>query len=270
MQIPLTRIEYDYVIELFIEELPVLLLQVGMQIYPVSTPYYTIENSRIYVHIAKSIVNRQITVFFHHKKRCICFNAYVNTENGKPFFSLPDRLYKYNSDYTSNTSIFMDIYGGGKKIVTAYEHKLFPLDSVQPSLENYSAMPADFFSPYQPISLIRYRINDFELRAASLFNMEYGKDIFFLFIDSRYILCGCKKSIAEKLAAYQNFTFVIHFPRRIVRVSTGSISISHDIDRVDIKTILFIMDNPFEEDKRFLYEKIYHEKYNPSDLVLRG
>ncbi|MGP1577516.1 MAG: hypothetical protein ACTTH7_08590 [Treponema sp.] len=270
MQIPLNRIEYDYVIELFMEELPALLLQIGMQIYPVSVPDYTIKRNRVYVRVAESITNRRITVFFHHKKRCICFNTYLVNENGSPFFSLPDRLYKYNSDYKSTTAVFMDIYAENKKIVTAYEHKLFPLDSVQPSLENYSAIPTDFISSYQPISLIRYRINDFELQAASIFNMEYSKDIFFLFIDSRYILCGCKKALAEKLEAHQNFTFVIHFPRRVVRVSTSGSSVSHDIARIDIKTMLFIMDNPFEEDKRFLYEKIYHEKYNPPDLILRG
>ena len=95
MQIPLSRIEYSYVFETFLQELPPLLLQSGALFYMLPSGAYTIKNSRLYFQSLPEFIGKKIAVFFDHKKRSIVFYTAIYADDGSCFFTLPDSAYKY-------------------------------------------------------------------------------------------------------------------------------------------------------------------------------
>ena len=82
MQIPLSRIEYSYVFETFLQELPPLLLQSGALFYMLPSGAYTIKNSRLYFQSLPEFIGKKIAVFFDHKKRSIVFYTAIYADDG--------------------------------------------------------------------------------------------------------------------------------------------------------------------------------------------
>ena len=108
MQIPLSRIEYSYVFETFLQELPPLLLQSGALFYMLPSGAYTIKNSRLYFQSLPEFIGKKIAVFFDHKKRSIVFYTAIYADDGSCFFTLPDSAYKEQcfcgNSYTGESS----------------------------------------------------------------------------------------------------------------------------------------------------------------------
>ena len=121
MRIPLSRIEYSYVFETFLQELPPLLLQSGALFYMLPSGAYTIKNSRLYFQSLPEFIGKKTAVFFDHKKRSIVFYTAIYADDSSCFFTLPDSAYKYDPDTQKgrvaaeiqslhmNTSIFRSI-----------------------------------------------------------------------------------------------------------------------------------------------------------------
>lgn len=64
MRIPLSRIEYDYVFETFLQEFPPLLLQSGALFYMLPSGAYTIKNSRLYFQWLPEFIGKKNSRFF--------------------------------------------------------------------------------------------------------------------------------------------------------------------------------------------------------------
>ena len=279
MQIPLTRIEYEHVLNTFIEAQPALLLQAGALFYSLPPTAYTVKEYRIYFHAPPEFIGKAVSVFFEHKKRSISFSAFIRQSDCGFFLSLPDIAYKYDPDIQTG-KVTAQMYIQGNDPLTAQEHKDFPLDSIihtDPQLPSFSGfLPSAYQSalPYiaegKPAEnenifpLFLYRLHEFERHISACFDPCIGAELFILFIDSNLLICGCKDSYALSIGRRQSVRFTLHFPRRTIRILKSRSLFSHFIPKTHSAVLGFLFEDVFEEDKRFLYERVYHEKYTPS------
>ena len=279
MQIPLSRIEYSYVFETFLQELPSLLLQSGALFYMLPSGAYTIKNSRLYFQSLPEFIGKKIAVFFDHKKRSIVFYTAIYADDGSCFFTLPDSAYKYDPEKQPQNNVFAEIYIPENPPITAQEHEYFPLDSI---IHTDLYLPAftDFLpSAYQTAAqftaektvtqnifpLFLYRLHEFEQQTFMMFNPYTSSGLYMLFVDSKILICGCRDRYAVSIGKRQSLRFVLHFPHRVIH-STGRSLFSHFLPKSNCAVLGFVFENLFEEDKRFLYERVYHEKYSPSSF----
>ena len=73
MQIPLSRIEYDYIVEAFLQELPPLLLQSGALFYMLPSGSYTIKNSKLYFQRFLNSLGRKLLFFLSIRSEVLSF-----------------------------------------------------------------------------------------------------------------------------------------------------------------------------------------------------
>lgn len=280
MRIPLTRIEYEYVFNTFTEVLPPLYLQVGTVFHTILSGKYVLKHNRIYFSAPFELINRDALVFFHHKKRSICFFAHIKMYNRSCYFSISDTAYKYDPDEEKRESIITNIVLPEKQSITAYEHEFFPLDSIIHEGLPVPHFPKELPSAYRiafryisrqdgtgnSLPLFLYRLYEFERKISAVFNPQEHKDIFVLFVDDKILICGCQERYTFSLENRQSLQFTLHFSRRSIKVSKGKTLFSHFLGNNSIVIFGFSFDDVFEEDRRFLYENVYHEKYNPAHL----
>ena len=276
MRIPLSRIEYDYVFETFLQELPPLLLQSGTLFYILPSAAYTIKNSKLYFQPLPEFIGKKTAVFFDHKKRSIVFYTVIYADDGSCCLSLPDVAYKYDPDEQKD-GIFAEIHIPENPPITAPEHEAFPLDSI---IHTDLHLPActDFLpSAYQTAAqftaektvtqnifpLFLYRLHEFEKQTFMMFNSYTAGGLYILFVDSKILLCGCRDRYAVSIGKRQSLQFVLHFPHRVIH-SKGRSLFSHFLPKSNSAVLGFLFEEIFEEDKRFLFERVYHEKYAPS------
>lgn|GEM_PF-432473 len=279
MHIPLTRIEYEYILTAFMETPPPLYLQSGAIFHSLPSDTYTMENNRIYFVAPSEFIDKTAIVFFDHKKRSISFYTRVQEHNHKCYFSLPDLAYKYNPDMQKKEQITAEIYLQENTPITAWEHEAFPLDTIihaniQPpafidflpsAYRNASQYAGGNFTE-NTFPLFFYRLNEFEQHTSMIFNPKEHDGLYILFIDSKMLICGCKDDYAVSIGKRQSIQFALHFPHRTIRIPKGRSLFSHFIPKRNSAVLGFLFEDVFEEDKRFLYEHVYHEKYNPAHL----
>ena len=279
MRIPLSRIEYDYVFETFLQDFPSLLLQSGTLFYVLASGSYTIKNSRLYFkRLPAEFIGKKTAVFFDHKKRSIVFYTSIQSYAENCYVTLPDRAYKYDPDERKD-GIFVEIQIPEAPPITAQEHEHFPLDSI---IHTDLHLPAfsDFLpSAYQTAAqfaaertiaqnvfpLFLYRLHEFEQQTFTMFNPYAASGLYVLFVDSKILICGCRDRYAVSIGKRQSIQFVLHFPHRIIH-SKGRSLFSHFLPKSNCAVLGFLFEDIFEEDKRFLFERVYHEKYNPFAL----
>ena len=259
MQIPLSRIEYSYVFETFLQELPPLLLQSGALFYMLPSGAYTIKNSRLYFQSLPEFIGKKIAVFFDHKKRSIVFYTAIYADDG--------------------SCVFAEIHIPENPPITAQEHEYFPLDSIihtdlyLPAFTDFlpsAYQTAAQFTAEKPVTqnlfpLFLYRLHEFEQQTFMMFNPYTSGGLYMLFVDSKILICGCRDRYAVSIGKRQSLRFVLHFPHRVIH-STGRSLFSHFLPKSNCAVLGFVFENLFEEDKRFLYERVYHEKYSPSSF----
>lgn len=276
MRIPLSRIEYEYVFETFIENPPSLLLQAGTLFYSLPPHIYTLKHSRIYFTAPPEFLGKTASVFFDHKKRSISFYTVIQPWNNGCYLTLPDIAYKYDPDVQKG-KIAAEIYVSQSPSITAREHEVFPLDSIVHTELQQSSYTDFLPSAYQIacqytaagnltehiFPLFLYRLNEFERQTASIFHPHLRNGVYILFIDSKMLICGCKDSFALSIGRRQSVRFTLYFPHRTIKIPKGRSLFSHFIPKTNSAVIGFLFEDIFEEDKRFLYEYVYHEKYNP-------
>jgi hypothetical protein len=278
MRIPLSRIEYEYVLETFLDCPPPLLLQTGTLFYAVTPQAYTIKQSRLYCALSAEYIGKKVAVFFEHKKRSIVFFSIIYHSKDGNYLQLPDIAYKYDADIQKR-GVHAEIVLPKAAPITAQEHENFPLDSI---IHTDVQLPAasDFLpSAYQmalqhvaeetqsknnhAFPLFLYRLHEFERHVNHWTNHHIQSSLSILFIDSKLMLCGCKDSYAVTIGRRQSLQFVLYFPHRTIRILKGRSLFSHFIPKSNGAVLGFLFEEIFEEDKRFLYEQVYHEKYNP-------
>ena len=276
MRIPLTRIEYEYVLETFLEDTPPLVLQTGTFFLSLPSSAYSIKQSRVYFRAPQNLIGKEVSVFFNHKKRGVSFYTSVQPSLNGCYFSLPDIVYKYNPDIQKGR-VVAEICVAETPSLIAQEHERFPLDSIMhvgrqlPSFTDF--LPSAYQTAVQytaeesshenTFPLFLYRLHDFEQHTSVIFESTVNKGLYILFIDSKLLICGCKDSYAVSIGKRQAVRFVLRFPHRTIRILKGRSLFSHFIPKSNNAVIGFLFEDVFEEDKRFLYERVYHEKYNP-------
>ena len=275
MRIPLSRIEYDYVFDIFLQELPPLLLQSGTLFYILPSGSYTINNSRLYFQSLPEFIEKETSVFFEHKKRSIVFYTTLHIHNESCYVTLPDSAYKYDPD-EQKEGIFAEIHIPETPPITAHEHEYFPLDSIIHADLHLPAFSDFLPSAYQTAAqfaaegmitqnvfpLFLYRLHEFERQTVMMFNPYASSGLYMLFVDSNMLICGCKDSYAVSIGKRQSLMFVLHFPHRTIH-GKGRSLFSHFLPKTNCAVLGFLFEDIFEEDKRFLYERVYHEKYSP-------
>ena len=286
MRIPLSRIEYDYVFETFLETLPPLLLQAGTLFYTLEPSAYTIKQSKLYFHAPVEFIGKPISVFFDHKKRSIAFYTVIQPCGNGCCLSLPDIAYKYDPD-TQPDRVVAEIYVPEIAPITAQEHEAFPLDSIihtdiqPPSFTDFLPSAYQIALQYMAegqlaggdkalVPLFLYRLYEFERQTAAIFNPLKKNGMYALFVDSKMLICGCKDSYAVSIGRRQSVRFALYFPHRTIRITKGRSLFSHFIPKSNTAVVGFLFEDVFEEDKRFLYEHVYHEKYNPAYCLPLG
>lgn len=281
MQIPLSRVEYDYVIETFLQELPPLLLQSGVLFSLIPSGSYTIKNSRLYFKPIPSFIGKKVSVFFEHKKRSIVFHTAVCEKDAHCYAALPDRAYKYDPPVQKGSAC-AEVHLSDESAVVAYEHEDFPLNSIIHENLNIPTFTDFLPSAYQTAAnyaaedalktdmfpLFFYRLYEFEKRLSFVLDLRLPSAAHMLFVDSKILICACGDNIALSLRKRNDFQFVLRFPHRIIKCNGHSL-FSHFLPKSKSAFIGFFFEDMFEEDKRFLYEHVYHEKYNPSSLCLK-
>lgn len=280
MRIPLTRIEYEYILETFIEDHPPLYLQSGTALYTLAPNTYILKHSRIYFNRPAAGLNTQAVVFFNHKKRTISFDTRITLSRQGCCFDLPDIAYKYDPDAKKTRRIITEVDLPERVSIKMYEHELFPLDSIiHPGLTQplpFHELPPAYRIAFQntgtythnEFPLFLYRLYDFESQISALFNPQEGNDSIMLFLDHNILICGCKDRYTLSLENRHSLRFRIHFPRRYISME-GKTLFSHFFSDNDTVIFGFLFEEVFEEDRRFLYENVYHEKYNPVRLINR-
>lgn len=277
MQIPLSRIEYDHVIETFLQELPPLLLQAGVLFYLIPSGSYAIKNSRLCFTLPPAFVGKKTSVFFEHKKRSIVFYTTVCEQDAQCYAALPDRAYTYDPPVRKG-GIRAEIYMQDDPLV-ACEHEDFPLDSIIHENLHLPTFTSFLPSAYQTAAdyaaegalktnmfpLFFYRLYEFEQRLSFILDLRLSNAMHMLFVDSKMLICGCGDNIALSLRNRSDLRFVLLFPHRTIRCSGYSL-FSHFLPKTKVALVGFVFEDMFEEDKRFLYEHVYHEKYNPASL----
>ena len=279
MRIPLSRIEYDYVFETFLQDLPPLLLQSGTLFSVVPFGSYTIKNSRLYFgHLSSEFIGKNTALFFEHKKRSIALYAMIQSDAGGCYAPLPDRAYAYDPN-NQKGGIFVEIHIPEIPSITAQEHEQFPLDAIVhtdlylPSFTDFlpsayqtaAQFTAEGAMPQNAFPLFLYRLHEFEKHTVMLFNPYASNGLYALFVDSKILICGCKDRYALAIGKRKSLSFVLHFPHRTIH-SKGRSLFSHFLPKTNCAVLGFLFEDMFEEDKRFLYERVYHEKYSPSSF----
>ena len=279
MKIPLSRIEYDYVFETFLQDFPPLLLQSGALFHVVPSGAYTLKNSRLYFQrLLSEFIGKKTALFFDHKKRSIVFYTVIQADAEGCYGALPDNAYTYDPD-EQKAGIFVEIRIPETPPITAQEHEQFPLDSIIHT-DLYLPDFTDFLpSAYQTAAqfaaeekiaqnvfpLFLYRLHEFEQQTLMMFNPYASSGLYVLFVDSNMLICGCRDRYAVSIGKRQSLQFVLHFPHRTIH-SKGRSLFCHFLPKSNSAVLGFLFEDIFEEDKRFLYERVYHEKYNPSSF----
>lgn len=129
MRIPLSRIEYEYVLETFMDCPPPLLLQTGTFFYAVTPQSYTIKQSRLYCTLPAEYIGKNVSVFFEHKKRSIVFSSIIYHSKDGTYLQLPDIAYKYDAD-AQKRNVHAEIVVPKAPPIIAQGHENFPLDSI--------------------------------------------------------------------------------------------------------------------------------------------
>jgi len=272
MQVPLSRIEYDYVKQTFITEKPTLFLQYDTALYAIYTDAYFIQNERVYFRSKDTLTHKITAIYFNHKKRALCFFAFINSDDRYYYFDIPTTAYKHDPINKKENNIYLYIHTAKKQSLKAQEHTDYPLNAIMST----SCDTADILekiihtnrSKKEPIRenqlpLFWYRIAEFEENAGMLFSTLHPETVIILFIDHATMVCACKLPTALMLEKEQPMHFMIHFSVRTVASVHGMVDFSRQVPLSDICILSFTLDYEYEEDKRFLYERVYHEKYSP-------
>lgn len=270
MPASLSRIEFEYVINIFAETKPVLYVCSKNGVQQISSYEYEINNRNITVNKKLSAPeNEKASVSFFHKKRKMYFISRIFSEhkNGKPVFGfcIPDKIFKAAKDKQKTEYPFIQLFYKTEVILHA-SALFFQKEKNQSSLP----LSADFSGLEKIFCANRKHLPESEslnIQKKTLLAFLKNENLnitsscpSFLFFDSQFILLFCKKtSLPEKdfkeLDVRFNFT-----NRTILCRAKQNFFLPYNIKNETGFLLLEITDAA-EEDKRFLHEQTHTEKY---------
>lgn len=273
MPMPLSRIEREYVLKTLEEAKPPFSVLSGPRFIQIPADEWSCAGERFELFgEALSALGGEhrspLRFCFFHKRRGIFFDLARETFlNGNAFFTLPEKVYLEEiAAGTESPASVSCRYGG--RLTDAVSVSAFPLDCVipDPELLQEKKNVLDKISKKSGIrdgsSSAVYRLFEY-LDSFSIPESASSTTInSFIFIDDRFALASFGNTVqseGEALQAHKPVNLAIELGRRSMDVNA---SISGIIPvRDGLSVYCFSLKDLKEEDKRFLFERIYRQKY---------
>lgn len=269
MPISLSRIEREYVLQIMKDTLPPLSILFNNFLITIPEKSYSIQESNFIIPLSNDfqVSTSTVTVFFRHKQRGMFFLADITpSSTGFYAFKIISDLCKDDiqkqTDKNSKTRITIS-----NSVFESCAIPAFPLDCIliDPSLcvsrrETINKI-AEKAGLSQSESLVSYRLFEYLDRFTQDSQSEFVDPTsgHFFFIDHQYVLVSVLKLPCTVHKSSDLFSLSIEYEKRIVLVDSmvnGTIQINKNLT-----VVCFSMKNAQEEDKRFLFEKLYKSKY---------
>lgn len=248
----LNRIEYDYIITIFLKRKPPLCLQYKSGFLNLSSDSYELKDGIVSFQSTRLKSGEEVKILFDHRGRLLYFFSTVEELNGRFIFKLSEELYKYDSDdkKVSIPSIrFSNLSGFNLEVNTS---PFFPIRFSHPTGKNEENK--------KPSSLdTRF----YEILAKEVHELPCPA---LVYIDTSHILLICTEKDSKLFSLHQPIRTEVKFGIRVLDFISNHGSF-HPISQTDIPETnigilcLFVKDMK-EEDKRFLHEYVYTEKYD--------
>lgn len=269
MPVSLSRIEREYVIQTLENVLPPLSLLIHETLYTIPEKTYSLTSG--IVSLPQSFLGLSsgapVRVFFQHRQRGMFFSSTLSSTASECLeFEIPSALCKddanYSIDQTSKTKMIIQGLSYESIAITScpLDYILVNPDICLQRLENMQkiALKAGI---EQGCSLLSYRLFDY-LDGFRQENMRELPDLqsgHFFYIDHQYVLVSVQHVKKTALGKGAVFPMSIVYDKRLISVDSvlcGNVPVNKSV------TVLCVdISNAQEEDKRFLYEKLYKVKY---------
>ncbi|HPS43768.1 MAG TPA: hypothetical protein PK542_04695 [Treponemataceae bacterium] len=273
MPTPLSRIEREYILKTLEESLPAFTVLSGQRLFRIPESAYRCAQGKFtltpaLIETLGEALRSSLRFCFFHRQRGMFFDLPPETfTKGNADFLLPERVYLEDlSREVSSADSLSFAYGGVR--YAAESIKDFPLDLVIPDPDRLRdkknalkkiAAKAGLPSGEEAAA---YRLFEYLEACADSDAGAYADEGYFLFIDHQLAIA----SFADKGFSPVRFPPVgerirlqIAMGKRDLEVDAcvlGSIAVR---DRLAVTA--FSLESPKEEDKRFLFERFYREKY---------
>lgn len=273
MQTPLSRIEREYILRNLGEALPPFSVLSGSRVIALPEACYECADERITLsqnamELLSDTHRSPLRFCFYHKRRGMFFDLPRTAfEAGKRSFKVPENVFLEDLGGESRKGeTFLMTYGGRRVSVTALRG--YPLDSVLPD-------PAVLESKKRAMDKIAVKAGIGDLSVAAVYRLFEYLDAFskpdssrdsqgcgFIFIDHRFAIASFgdgllpSKSLGEDEGAV---SLEITLGSRVISLE-GTLSGTIPI-REGCAVACFSLEKAKEEDKRFLFERLYREKF---------
>jgi hypothetical protein len=269
MPVSLSRIEREYILQNLADTLPSLSILVGNNLLSLPDKSYSIEKETVscsgfpWAPPEKTAVR----VHFRHKQRGVFFNTILYREgSGYYRFTLPSEIYKEELLPVSASQICKSKLTINKQVYESTASPLFNIESIQIDPEiclsgRDSMRKVAERSGLENDSLAAYRLfeylSSFKQNMQPSFSQTGIGDLFF--IDHRFVLLSVYNLTKPYPGNGTLIPFAVNYDKRLIVLDcelAGHIPVNAQ------RTVLSLnMQKAQKEDKRFLYEKLYHEKY---------
>ncbi len=264
MQSLLSRIEREYILHSFENETPELNILINNKLIKILKNEYKIKDETIFFKPQKidkknfiANTDKIKNIFFKHKELSFHFTTEVEEKNDIYFFRIPEKIFKNIENNDNENFVFHLSTSGGFKM-KAKTIKEFPIA--------YSTKKASASSSKKLDDILNEIIN---------YNKALELTTSLIFIDSKTVLIFCTENQANIVASSISTKIEFSIKKRKINASVTyksfypilnpNIKFFTDNDKQiqnSLNGILCLDINKMqEEDKRFLHEYAYSEKY---------
>ena len=269
MQHSLSRIEREYVVQHLGEMLPSLVLLHGNDFETIPTQSYTCDDETIILHGISPLRSekKDMRVFFRHEQRGMYFESSAQTDpKGIRLIPVSPKLFLHEETQKSKSDSTIRIEYTGGTYSTSSEAR-YPLDTCFIDPEMYGSHHTGMKKVADKIGL-----------TVSMTNYSVASYRLFEYLDGFRILCDDKK-ITGSLFYIDNNVVLLSVPensfpskkidemlsvsftsgKRNIRFTAGMQGILPVNKLLNVLHLQII--EAQEEDKRFLYERLFKDKY---------
>lgn len=269
----LSRIEREYILDTLEETLPSFSVLFGSHLSIIPEGSYACHSGRLNFPLpitAGNTGNRPSTVrfFFFHKQRGMFFDINPDLIGGSNVsFDVPGEIFLDNGNGGQTVTRILEISVGARRYEASQSGE-FPLDSimVNPCLiqakKNALEKIMQKAGLHDAASLAAYRLFEYLDSLSRHKNVEATQESIVIFADHQYVVASLYV-LRDTLHAIEeirdiNLTLDIG-KRKIIADATLSGMITVSGNRA---VVCLDISSAMEEDKRFLYERLYRQQYH--------
>lgn len=269
MQTSLSRIEREYVLLNLTEQRPPLSLLIRHILYSIPEKTYTIVNGAIAIDGLTSVFREAVPVrvFFQHKKRGLVFQSTLIPVSGSEVsIEIDGDIGKDNpeagSDLSGKLTIHLQDITHETVSISAYPLDLILVDpAVCLGKADVIGKLSAKAGLSNPGTLLSYRLFEYLDGLLTIVRKNAGNSHsgHFFFIDHEYILVSVYALNLQTVGAGTVARLVIYYGKRYISVNAeihGLVPVN-----ASLTVVCLAIKEIQEEDKRFLFEKLYRQKY---------